>query len=299
LERPGGEADSGSKASPSPGSPKNISVQSERTPLSSKAHAYVPVATPERAIGSWRSVRALQGRFAQAPTTVMMRNLPYCYTRQMLIDLLDSKGLSGKYDFIYLPIDFNSKCNVGYAFINFRTAASAQRFIQEFHGTKTKHCLPGFSSEKVAEVSYGRVQGRDQNMENLRDEKFIEKLAERPEWQPLFLDDHGKEIPFSKTFGAGNKKRGKSSATPTHMIPPTTPTGFFSPYGQMPYPMYGMPPPAPPTTLASVLPTASVTTILMLRGVPAAYTRTKMLEFLNSKYSGTFDFLFIPGEAKK
>jgi len=237
------------------------------------------------------------GGYPGAYTTVMLRNIPNRYTRQMLCDRLN-KGYKGQYDFVYLPIDFNSKCNVGYAFINFRTAPSAQRFIQEFHGTKTKHCLPGFSSEKVAEVSYGRVQGRDQNMENLRDEKFIDKLVERPEWQPLFLDDNGKEIPFSKTFGAGNKKRGKSSATPTHMIPPTTPTGFFSPYGQMPYPMYGMPPPAPPTTLASVLPTASVTTILMLRGVPAAYTRTKLLEFLNSKYAGTFDFLFIPGEAK-
>ena len=29
------------------------------------------------------------------------------------------------------------------------------------------------------EVSFARVQGREQNMENLRDEKFIEKLMDR------------------------------------------------------------------------------------------------------------------------
>mmetsp|Transcript_15964 Transcript_15964/g.36276 ORF Transcript_15964/g.36276 Transcript_15964/m.36276 type:complete len:384 (+) Transcript_15964:81-1232(+) len=144
------------------------------------------------------------------PTTVMLRNIPNRYTREMLIGRLD-KGYQNSYDFVYLPIDFSSKCNVGYAFINFKTPAAAQRFFSEFHGAKTKHCLPGFSSSKVAEVSFARVQGRDQNMENLRDEKFMEKLHDRPDWQPYFLDDNGKEIPFSKTFG-GDKKRGKKTS---------------------------------------------------------------------------------------
>lgn len=123
-------------------------------------------------------------------TTVMLRNIPNRYTRDMLIDRLN-KTYEKAYDFVYLPIDFNSKCNVGYAFINFKSPVVAQRFMQEFHGAKTKHCLPGFSSAKVCEVTYARVQGRDANMDNLKDEKFIEKLTERPEWQPLFYDDRG------------------------------------------------------------------------------------------------------------
>merc|ERR1719401_1849157 len=151
-------------------------------------------------------------------TTVMLRNIPNRYTRDMLIERLD-KDYKAQYDFVYLPIDFNSKCNVGYAFINFRQPAVAAAFINEFHGAKTASCLPGFSSAKVCEVSYARVQGRDANMDNLRDEKFIEKLTEKPEWQPLFLDEKNKEIPFTSTLGAaGGKKRagrGNASATPT------------------------------------------------------------------------------------
>ncbi|CAJ1400466.1 unnamed protein product [Effrenium voratum] len=229
-------------------------------------------------------------------TTVMLRNIPNRYTRDMLISRLD-KGYEGEYDFVYLPIDFSSRCNVGYAFINFRTPPAAQRFISEFHGAKTKHCLPGFGSAKIAEVSYARVQGREQNMDNLRDEKFIEKLNDRPDWQPLFLDDAGKEIPFSKAFG-GERKRSKKAATPNY-IPPTTPTGFMRPPPYFPvYPSFGAVPPAPPTTLASVLPSASKETLLMLRGVPLAYTRQQLLDKLKSKYDAAFNFLYLPNKTE-
>mmetsp|Transcript_72407 Transcript_72407/g.204679 ORF Transcript_72407/g.204679 Transcript_72407/m.204679 type:complete len:839 (+) Transcript_72407:110-2626(+) len=241
-------------------------------------------------------------------TTVMLRNIPNRYSRDMLIERLN-KTYEGQYDFVYLPIDFNSKCNVGYAFINFRTPPSAQRFMQEFHGTKTKNCLPGFSSAKVCEVSYARVQGREANMENLRDEKFIEKLTERPDWQPLFYDDDGKEIPFAKTLGtsSGAKKRGSRGSivggpmaggmTP---MSPTSPGGFMmpTPYGPMMYPNPFGPPMAMPTSLSSVLPDATEETMLMLRGVPNSLTRDQFVEHLNGSYSCACDFLYLPGGAK-
>eukprot|EP00933_Yihiella_yeosuensis_P038046 TRINITY_DN32015_c0_g1_i1.p1 TRINITY_DN32015_c0_g1~~TRINITY_DN32015_c0_g1_i1.p1 ORF type:complete len:793 (-),score=216.30 TRINITY_DN32015_c0_g1_i1:145-2523(-) len=236
-------------------------------------------------------------------TTVMLRNIPNRYTREMLCERLD-QGYKAQYDFVYLPIDFTTKCNVGYAFINFRAPIAASRFMQEFHGAKTKQVLPGFGSSKVCEVSYARVQGRDQNMANLQDEKFMDKLVERPEWQPLFLDDEGKEIPYSTVMSSAGKKKRTSSnyGTPSHMMSPmapTTPTGFMvpTPYGPMMYPTYPVQPTtAPAVTFSSVLPKATSETVLMLRGVPTSMTRSQLLDLLKEKYTGQIGFLFLPEE---
>ena len=45
--------------------------------------------------------------------TVMLRNLPNNYSRAMLLELLDSEGFAGQYDFFYLPMDFKSRASLG------------------------------------------------------------------------------------------------------------------------------------------------------------------------------------------
>ncbi|KAE7996292.1 hypothetical protein FH972_001025 [Carpinus fangiana] len=50
-------------------------------------------------------------------TTLMIKNIPNKYTSKMLLAAIDENH-RGTYDFLYLPIDFKNKCNVGYAFIN-------------------------------------------------------------------------------------------------------------------------------------------------------------------------------------
>ncbi|KAK4784233.1 hypothetical protein SAY86_018601 [Trapa natans] len=59
--------------------------------------------------------RIIQGEDAR--TTLMIKNIPNKYTSKMLLAAIDEHH-RGTYDFIYLPIDFKNKCNVGYAFIN-------------------------------------------------------------------------------------------------------------------------------------------------------------------------------------
>eukprot|EP00448_Togula_jolla_P002331 CAMPEP_0170599526 /NCGR_PEP_ID=MMETSP0224-20130122/16846_1 /TAXON_ID=285029 /ORGANISM="Togula jolla, Strain CCCM 725" /LENGTH=751 /DNA_ID=CAMNT_0010924187 /DNA_START=96 /DNA_END=2351 /DNA_ORIENTATION=- len=233
-------------------------------------------------------------------TTVMLRNIPNRYTRDMLIERLN-QTYGGQFDFVYLPIDFNSKCNVGYAFINFRSPEACQSFYQEFHNAKTKSVLPGFTSSKVCEVSYARVQGRDANMDNLRDEKFVEKLNERPEWQPLFYDDSGKEIPFAKTLGTGRKRgRPGSSNSPAILASMMTPPPSFSlssPYrGPMASPMtpFGPLPSQEIPILAMALPHATSYTMQMLRNIPTDCTRVQLAEKLNQSFSGSLDFLYMP-----
>lgn len=51
-------------------------------------------------------------------TTIMVRNIPNKYTQDMLLELFENNNRK-KFDFFYLPIDYNNNCNVGYAFVNF------------------------------------------------------------------------------------------------------------------------------------------------------------------------------------
>eukprot|EP00747_Dinoflagellata_sp_TGD_P112598 gnl/TRDRNA2_/TRDRNA2_171516_c1_seq2.p1 gnl/TRDRNA2_/TRDRNA2_171516_c1~~gnl/TRDRNA2_/TRDRNA2_171516_c1_seq2.p1 ORF type:complete len:431 (-),score=73.20 gnl/TRDRNA2_/TRDRNA2_171516_c1_seq2:84-1376(-) len=128
-------------------------------------------------------------------TTVMLRNIPNKYTREMLVKQLNI-DFKAHYDFLYLPIDFKNQCNVGYAFINFRTVEATERFVKTFHGTEVQKCLPGLNSKKVVEVMPARVHGRDENVRRLRNSPVMNQLLEHPEWMPLLFDELGNEEPF-------------------------------------------------------------------------------------------------------
>ncbi|CAA6663986.1 unnamed protein product [Spirodela intermedia] len=88
-------------------------------------------------------------------TTLMIKNIPNKYTSKMLLASIDEHH-RGTYDFIYLPIDFKNKCNVGYAFINMVDPQQIIPFFQTFNGKKWEK----FNSEKVASLAYARIQGK-------------------------------------------------------------------------------------------------------------------------------------------
>eukprot|EP00899_Mesostigma_viride_P022819 jgi/Mesvir1/3721/Mv14999-RA.1 len=88
-------------------------------------------------------------------TTLMIKNIPNKYTQKMLLQAIDDRH-KGSYDFFYLPIDFKNKCNVGYAFINLTHHHKIPPFFQAFNGKKWDK----FNSEKVAELAYARIQGK-------------------------------------------------------------------------------------------------------------------------------------------
>ncbi|CAK0798262.1 unnamed protein product [Prorocentrum cordatum] len=92
-------------------------VHGTRTPLSTKAAPFFAAGASvagtllQRSSGTWafgrdgeRLLNAHQTNDAcSAPetrTTVMMRNVPYMWTREKLLALLDSKGFAAKYDFV-------------------------------------------------------------------------------------------------------------------------------------------------------------------------------------------------------
>ncbi|KAK6157089.1 hypothetical protein DH2020_011337 [Rehmannia glutinosa] len=88
-------------------------------------------------------------------TTLMIKNIPNKYTSKMLLAAIDETH-KGTYDFLYLPIDFKNKCNVGYAFINMVSPSHIITFYEAFNGKKWEK----FNSEKVASLAYARIQER-------------------------------------------------------------------------------------------------------------------------------------------
>jgi hypothetical protein len=115
--------------------------------------------------------KVVQGTTVQdTRTTLMLRNLPNDYTRDMVIGLLNKMGLSGHFDFFYLPTDFNSNAGLGYAFVNGVTHEDALTLWK---------VLQGFSdwempSQKVLEVSWSEIsQGLDAHIERYRDSSVM------------------------------------------------------------------------------------------------------------------------------
>jgi len=98
-------------------------------------------------------------------TTVMLRNLPNNYTRDMLLELIDSLGFRGQYDFLYLPIDFQTQACLGYAFVNLVDSNFVPAFWRAFDGF-SNWSLP---SRKVCYISWsGPHQGLEAHIDRYR-----------------------------------------------------------------------------------------------------------------------------------
>jgi len=115
--------------------------------------------------------------------TVMLRNIPNRYTAEEVLAEMLALGFEGTFDFFYLPIDFTTKRNRGYSFINFREAADASRFVCAFHGKHwTRH-----ASQKILEVSPALTQGFEANVA-----QYVRKDAQRiqnPWFRPMIFAD--------------------------------------------------------------------------------------------------------------
>jgi len=138
-----------------------------------------------------RGSSSIDGRFSLDPrkvasgvdprTTVMIRNIPNKYNQSLLLSLLDNVA-GGLYDFVYLPIDFRSGCNMGYAFVN----------MLESRGVLTLHAaLDGkgwniFNSDKVCSVTFARIQGSRALVEHFRSSMLL--LQSGPECLPVLIN---------------------------------------------------------------------------------------------------------------
>lgn len=140
---------------------------------------------------SWADESAEWPEEHSSKTTVMFRNVPNDYTRSMFMAMLDDEGFFGKFDFVYLPIDFSSKSGFGYAFINLIDPRVAESFRAHFDGFSS-WTLP---SHKVAEVTWSNPsQGLTTHIERYRNSPVMHE-AVPDEFRPVMLES-GKRVPF-------------------------------------------------------------------------------------------------------
>lgn len=98
-------------------------------------------------------------------TTVMLRNLPNNYNRDILLAMLEREGFAASYDLVYLPVDFRTHATLGYAFINLVTPDVVPRFWSTFDGY-SNWMLP---SRKECFVSWcGPHQGFEAHVDRYR-----------------------------------------------------------------------------------------------------------------------------------
>lgn len=154
--------------------------------------SYMGMQWPDQSMG------AMDGQCADANetgeewrTTVMIRNMPNNYTREMLLELVDAMGFEGAYDFAYLPIDFQTQSGLGYAFINFVSVAEAQLCFEQFEG----FCDWKVPSEKVCTVTWSSpTQGFEAHIERYQNSPVMHQSLP-DEWKPV-LFQQGVRVAF-------------------------------------------------------------------------------------------------------
>jgi len=142
------------------GSTSSQDASAENTPQPEEA----PV--PERSMDA-QKVASL---FRDDKTTVMLRNIPNRYTCEELLSEVIMAGFDRMFDFFYLPMDFKTKRNRGYGFINFHSTSAAKQFALAFHHRQLKL----YASKKIMEVAPAVTQGYQANLS-----KYFEKDSDR------------------------------------------------------------------------------------------------------------------------
>lgn len=137
------------------------------------------------------SVEAAQGPEEELRTTVMMRGVPTSYTRTLVLALLDDAGFRGRYDFVYLPIDFTRGIGLGYALVSLLTPEIGQELIDRLTGFRD-WAVP---SDSVCQASWSEPrQGYSEHLERYRNSPVMHPSVP-DEYKPAIFSE-GKQIPF-------------------------------------------------------------------------------------------------------
>lgn len=121
-------------------------------------------------------------------TTLVLRKLPKDLSSIQFRRMLDSAEFEGLYDFVYVPMNFKSSRNLGYALVNFTEPRHALAAQECFHGARMGQgaLVAEFSSKHSVLSSL---------IEQYRGSHVLTDAGVPEEHKPQLLQD-GKAIPF-------------------------------------------------------------------------------------------------------
>jgi len=121
-------------------------------------------------------------------TTLMVRNVPARYTKEML---LQEWPVDGTFDFFYLPFCFKRMRSAGYLFLNFTSSAAASAFQSQWHGQSLRQQV---SPAKLS-IGAAEVQGLEENVWHLINCRI--NRIKNPKYLPSVFDGL-REVVFSE-----------------------------------------------------------------------------------------------------
>merc|ERR1711924_139746 len=125
--------------------------------------------------------------------------IPNTWTAEQFLNQLDTRGFKRKDNYVYLPRDFSTGMNFGYAFINFINASEARRFEQKFTGIR-------WPKKQPAQVVPARCQGQAANVawyqnNPINNDVFLMDGVPMPvqeDFKPMIFDEQGNKVAFPK-----------------------------------------------------------------------------------------------------
>jgi hypothetical protein len=112
-------------------------------------------------------------------TTVVITDIAGNCTRDGLLAQLDEAGLAGQYDFVYLPVSFETLATHGYGIVNFVTTQAAQMLM------KSSPDSVSFSDQR---------QGLEGHVANFQDSSLMHEGV--PDQFKPVLFKNGQRVPF-------------------------------------------------------------------------------------------------------
>lgn len=121
-------------------------------------------------------------------TTLMIRNLPAHVTQPCLIEELNQSGFQGSYDFLYVPLYFETNLNKGFAFVNFIDPCKAAALVGQWHLQQpfvAKQDVQGRHALQL-NIAPAHIQGLEANLQKWMTPRL--RRIKNPNLRPFVLE---------------------------------------------------------------------------------------------------------------